>query len=144
MMYAYPVTLAPDDNGTILVAFPDIPFAHTFGKDEDDALARAVDALESAFVTIIADREDVPVPSKARRGQKVVALPAVSAVKVALYEAMRASGIRKADLARRLGWHMPQVDRLLDLRHASRMDQIEAALDVLGKRLVMDVKPKAA
>jgi hypothetical protein len=35
--------------------------------------------------------------------------------------------IKKAELARRLGWHMPRVDRLFDLRHASRIDQIEAA-----------------
>ncbi len=143
-MFTYPVTLEKDDNGTVLVRFPDIPSAHTFGEDEEDALARAVDALESAFIGLMADRQDIPTPSKARRSQKTVALPALSIVKVALYEAMREAGIRKADLARRLGWHMPQVDRLLDLRHASRLDQIEAALNALGKELVVDVKSKAA
>ena len=45
----YAVTLAPDDNGTILVTVPDIPEAVTFGEDRDDALARAVDAIERAF-----------------------------------------------------------------------------------------------
>jgi antitoxin HicB len=143
-MYAYPVSLSRDDNGTVLVAFPDIPFAHTFGEDEDDALLRAADALEAAFVAIIGDRDDVPTPSKPKRGQKIVALPALAALKVALYAAMRASGTRKADLARQLGWHMPQIDRLLNLRHASRMDQIEAALNALGQRLVVSVEPKAA
>ena len=38
-------------------------------------------------------------------------------------------------LARRLGWHMPQIDRLFDLRHASRLDQIEAAARALGRQL---------
>jgi antitoxin HicB len=52
---------------------------------------------------------------------------------------MREAGVRKADLARRLGWHGPQIDRLLDLNHASRLDQIEAALAVLGKRLSVAV-----
>jgi antitoxin HicB len=33
----YPVTLERDDNGTILVSFPDLPEAHTFGEDESDA-----------------------------------------------------------------------------------------------------------
>jgi antitoxin HicB len=56
---------------------------------------------------------------------------------------MREAGLRKADLARRLGWHVPQVDRLLDLRHASRIDQIEAALAALGKRLVIAVRDAA-
>ncbi|MGO9768102.1 MAG: type II toxin-antitoxin system HicB family antitoxin, partial [Roseiarcus sp.] len=45
----YAVTLAPDDNGTILVTVPDIPEAVTFGDDRDDALARAVDAIETAI-----------------------------------------------------------------------------------------------
>jgi hypothetical protein len=40
---------------------------------------------------------------------------------------MTEQGIKKAELARRLGWHIPQVDRLFDLRHASRLDQIETA-----------------
>jgi len=144
MTYRYPVALQPDDNGTVLVGFPDLPWVHTFGSDKADALARAVEALESAFVAIIAEREPIPVPSRPGRRQPAIALPTLSAVKVALYEAMLQAGLRKSDLARRLGWHLPQIDRLLDLRHASRMDQLEAALAALGKRLVVEVKPQAA
>ena len=47
---------------------------------------------------------------------------------------MTEQGIKKSELARRLGWHMPQIDRLFDWRHASKFDQIEAAANVLGKR----------
>ena len=142
-MYSYPVDLKPDDNGTILVGFPDVPVAHTFGDDEADALARAADALETAFIALIGDRERVLRPSRPRRGQKMVTLPVLSAAKLALYEAMREAGVKKAELARRLSWHMPQVDRLLDLRHASRMDQLEAALAALGKRLVLEIEDAA-
>ena len=49
----------------------------------------------------------------------------------------------KAELARRLNCHMPQVDRLLDLRHASRLDQMEAAFRALGKQLSVDVRDAA-
>ena len=49
-------------------------------------------------------------------------------------------GIRKAELARRLNWHVPQVDRLFDLRHASKFEQIQMAATVLGKRLVLNVE----
>ena len=45
---------------------------------------------------------------------------------------MRAEGVGKAALARRLGVALPQIDRLLDLRHASRLDAIERALAALG------------
>jgi antitoxin HicB len=38
-----------------------------------------------------------------------------------------------------LGWHLPQVDRLLDLTHASRLDQAEAALASLGHTLEIKV-----
>ena len=52
---------------------------------------------------------------------------------------MTEQGIKKVELARRLGWHMPQVDRLFDLRHASRLDQIEAAAAELGRHTEVTV-----
>jgi antitoxin HicB len=141
-MLTYPVHLEPDDNDTILVTFPDVPGAHTFGEDEQEALMRAIDALETMLQTYIDDRQDIPLPSPAHGPS--VTLPALSATKIALYQAMRAANVRKAELARRLDWHLPQVDRLLDLRHASRLDQLEAAFRVLGKRLDVMVIEDAA
>jgi antitoxin HicB len=143
-MFTYPVKLEPDDNDTILVSFPDVPQAHTFGEGQQDALAHAVDALESALSMLIDDRKDIPLPSAVRRGQRSVTLPPMSAAKVALYRAMREAGVGKAELACRLGWHLPQVDRVLDLLHASKLEQIELALQALGKRLVVEVRDAAA
>ena len=60
-----------------------------------------------------------------------------------LYREMRASRVRKVDLARRLGCHMRQVHRLLDLGHASRLDQIEAAFAALHKRVVIEIRDAA-
>ena len=64
---------------------------------------------------------------------------ALECAKLGVYQAMVDQGMRKSELARRLGWHMPQVDRLFDLRHASKLDQIEAAAHVLGKHLEITV-----
>jgi hypothetical protein len=61
---------------------------------------------------------------------------------VALYTAMRTAKITKAERARRLNCHLPQVDRLLDLRHASRLDQLEAAFRALGKQLPVQVSKR--
>ena len=138
-MIKYPVCLEPDSNETVLVSFPDIPEAHTFGEDEQEALVRAVDALETALMMYIEERKDIPRPSRIRKRGRWVVLPALTEAKVCLYHAMRQSGAHKAELARRLRWHMPQVDRLLDLRHASRLDQLEAALSVLNKKLTIEV-----
>lgn len=135
----YPVKLVRDSNDTILVDFPDVPEAHTFGDDIEEALMRAGEALESALSAYIELRRDIPSPSKPKRGQHLVSLPALAEAKLNLYSAMRASRIGKAELARQLNCHLPQIDRLLDLNHNSRLDQLEAALRVLGKRLVVSV-----
>lgn len=137
-MFDYPVTLTPDD-GTVLVTFTDVPEAITFGADEDEALLYAVDALETALSMYVDARKSLPSVSKAKRGQKTVRPSALECAKLGVYKAMTEQGIKKAELARRLGWHMPQVDRLFDLRHASNLDQIEAAAKVLGRHLDVSV-----
>jgi len=136
-MFDYPVTLTPDD-GTVLVTFPDVPEAITFGADEEEALLQAVDALETALSFYIDARKPLPVPSAAE-GSPTVRPSALECAKLGVYQAMTEQGIKKAELARRLGWHMPQVDRLFDLNHASRFDQIEAAARALGRHVEVRV-----
>ena len=137
-MFDYPVTLTPD-NGTVLVTFADVPEAITFGADLDEAMLYAVDALETALSMYVDARKPLPNVSKAKRGQKTVRPSALECAKLGVYRAMTEQGIKKAELARRLGWHMPQVDRLFDLRHASNLDQIEAAAKVLGRHIEINV-----
>lgn len=141
-MLGYPVKLTQDDNDTVLVTSPDFPELTTFGDDEDDSLLHAVDALEEAIAARIAGREEVPQPSHAR-GRPVVSLPTQTALKVLLYQCMREKGLRKAQLARRLNWHAPQVDRLFDFRHASRIDQLDAAFNALDLHLNVTVENHA-
>ncbi len=133
-MFDYPVTLTPDD-GTVLVTFADVPEAITFGDDEDEALMNAIDALETGLSFYVDARKPLPVASQPTTGQKTVRPSPLECAKLGVYQAMTDQGIKKAELARRLGWHMPQVDRLFDLRHASKLDQIEAAANVLGKHV---------
>jgi antitoxin HicB len=137
----FAVIFAPDDNGALLVTCPDLPEVTTFGEDEDDALLHAEDAIMTALTARIADREPIPVPRA--QGRLVVTLPALVSAKVALYQAMLDDGVRKAELARRLNWKLPQIDRVLDLDHGSRLDQVEAALAALGRRLELKVRRAA-
>ncbi|HAT50151.1 MAG: type II toxin-antitoxin system HicB family antitoxin [Nitrospirae bacterium] len=141
-MWDYPVELTDDTNGTILVSLPDIPEVHTFGDDREEALIRAVDALETALAFYVDGRRDLPLPSAAA-GRPTVTPSAQVCIKLDIYAAMRHGKIGKAELARRLGWHLPQVDRLLDLRHATRIDLMEAALAALGKRIEIIVRDAA-
>ena len=48
-----------------------------------------------------------------------------------------------ADLARRLGIGLADVESLLDINHASKIEQIDTALAVLGKRLAVEMREAA-
>ena len=139
-MLDYPVILETQPEGGFVVTFPDVPEAITQGEDEDEALMYAIDALESALSFYVDGRKPLPVPSKPKRGQRTVRPSALECAKLGVYQAMTTQGVKKAELARRLGWHMPQVDRLFDLKHASRLDQIEAAARALGKQVEVTIE----
>lgn len=139
-MLAYPVKLSPDTNGTILAVVPDLPEVVTFGGNREEALARVVEVIEDCLGEYIARRVPIPAPSPAKRGQKLAAVSALVEMKLAIHQTMIEGRVSKAELARRLNCHLPQVDRLLDLGHASRLDQIEAALRALGKRLAVEIR----
>ena len=78
-----------------------------------------------------------------RQAPMTVWLPLLTELKTMLYVVLRASGITRAELARRLGWHREQVDRLFRLDHASKLDQIEAAFQALEKHLDVRVRELA-
>ena len=63
--------------------------------------------------------------------------------KLALHQAMVEQGVTKTKLAARLDAHLPQVDRLLDLKHASTLDRAEAALGAVHLELVLEVRAAA-
>jgi antitoxin HicB len=68
-------------------------------------------------------------------------VPLLVGLQVDLYRALRESGLTRAELARRLGWNRNSVDRLFDVNHASRLEQIEAALGALGYRIDARLTP---
>lgn len=138
----YPVTLTKDDNGTYLATFRDVPDAVTFGESIDEALAHARDALLTVFDAYMKDRREIPAPS-GKPSRHVVELPALETAKVELYRAMSAGNVGKSELAKRLNWHLPQVDRVLNVRHGSQLDQMEAAFAAVGKRLRLVVADEA-
>lgn len=147
MRFVYPVELeevrgGPPEEHCILVRFPDLPEAVTFGNDRADALESAVDCLEVALAGRIKDRQDIPLPSPAR-GRPTVTPGNLIGSKAALYLAMRQQGVRSAELARRMGVDRPAIVRLLDPKHASKPAQFDAAFAALGKRLVLSLENAA-
>ena len=141
-MLDYKVQLTPDDNGTFLVTCPQLPIVATFGETEAEALGHTVDAIETALASMIDDSEDIPRPSRSATCIPV-RLPLLTTLKLQLYWALRAAGITRAELARRLGWKRESVDRLFRIDHRSRLEQLEAAFAVLGCSVDVNVKEAA-
>jgi antitoxin HicB len=63
-VYRYPVKLKRDTNRPILVTFPDVREAITFGDDEEDAVRRRLEALEAALSIYVDQGREIPRPSE--------------------------------------------------------------------------------
>jgi antitoxin HicB len=74
-------------------------------------------------------------PSAPKRGHRLVELPASVSAKVLLFNELIGQKVRPADLAKRLSIPRQHVTRLLDPRHATKIDNIAAALKALGKTM---------
>jgi antitoxin HicB len=141
--FAYPARLTAGRDGRVLVEFVDLPRVATDGKDRREAFEEAMDALGSDLSIRLSRREEIPVPSRAKRGHRMVPVPLWLAPKLALSVAMRDQRVNNSELARRLGVHERVVRRMMDPRHATKAEKIQAALTVLGKQMTVEVRDAA-
>lgn len=135
--FTFPAVFKRDEEGRWVVSFPDFPGSQTDGADPNEAMEEAIDCLGASIAFAMADKAVVPKPSRLKRGQKLVPVPLWIVGKLALYWAIRDLGISQCELARRLRVRETVVRRMLDPNHDTRQEKIQAALEALGKRLVM-------
>src|SRR5215469_6164598 len=94
----YPASFLPESQGEgFHVRFPDLPEALTGGDNLEETLAQATDCLAEAVAGRIARGDEIPPPSKAKRGQHLISVPLYLAPKLALYLAMRERRIPNTD-----------------------------------------------
>lgn len=122
-----------------MVSFRDIPEALTSGATKKEAIEMAIDALATAMEFYVEDRRRVPMPSKARRGEEIVDLSASIAVKVLLLNEMLKENVTPSKLAKRLDTSPQAVTRIVDLRHATKIDTLAEAFKAIGKTLTFTV-----
>jgi antitoxin HicB len=135
---SYPATFLREGNGKgFHVRFPDLSEALTGGDDPADTLVQATDCLAEAIAGRIARGDQIPPPSKAKRGQYLISVPLYLAPKLALYLAIRERGTTNSGLARRLGVGETVVRRMLNPKYDTRPEKLQAALVALGKRIVV-------
>ena len=135
--FHYPASFTPDEDGCPAVRFPDFPGAITGGHDMAEAMDEASDCLGCAIAFTMLDKLPIPKPSRPAAGQLMVPVPMHLAPKLALYITLREQRVSNAELARRLGVRETVVRRMLDSRHHSRPERLNAALAALGRRLVV-------
>jgi antitoxin HicB len=138
----YPVELHEGKDG-VTVTFPDMPYGVSCGENKEEALLNAADCLEEIIATLMKDKKDIPHQSVSHKKTTVLLSPVFSA-KVLLYKALREQNMTKAELARRLNWKYPQVDRLFDTHHSSQLSQLVAAASILGKHFVIGMESNKA
>ena len=140
LRFTYPVRLTPDrKDGGYVVTCRDIPEAITQGETADEALCEAEGALQAAIEGRIEDGLDIPATSQAKRGERLAATPITTALKAAVYIALRDSGISKSEFARRMNVNEKEARRMLDPKHPTKVPTLERALAALGRRAEIEV-----
>lgn len=142
MICTYPARLEADEEGRLVVHFPDLPEALTDGADVVEALAEASDCLSEALASRIVDREEIPVPSPAGQDMYLVSPEPTIALKAALYEVMRVAAMTISDLARKLGTDERQATRLIDPKARTPLGKLEEALSALGYTIGIEVRER--
>ena len=143
----YFAVLVPDKaSETIGVVFPDHPNVITFGRDREQAVEMASEAL-NAVLEVEYDRHlPLPKPSpkpKAKSGQEVIFVPLDPEVRTAflLRTWREESGLTQAQIAKRLGVSTPAYQRM-ERPGCSNLTiaTLERVAAALGKHLVLQLE----
>ena len=138
--FNYPARFKQDKkDGGFIITFRDIPEAITQAENLDDCFLEAADCLEEAIAARIDDGLDIPRPTRPRGNERIVSVPAQTAIKAALYLAMREENVNKSELARRLQVDVREVRRMLNPHHGTKLPAMEQALAALGKQVELRV-----
>ena len=142
-MSVYRIELTPDDNDTFLVTCPLLPEVTTFCEDKTHWQLAARPAVEEALAARVDHGLEAPAEN-AGEGEHLLVMPLLLSLKVDLYNAMRTAKVTKAELARRMGLHPTQVDRLLKLDHQTQLETVADAFRALKYDVQISIKPPEA
>ena len=137
-MLIYPAVFEQEEH-TIVVHFPDIPEAITFGIGMDDARFMAQDAVTTALDFYFEDMRAIPMPSAVKDGQIAISLDETASMKVMLHNEMVKQHVIKAELARRMNIAPQHIKRLLNPKVPTKLTTLSEAFAALGKRLEIRV-----
>ncbi len=132
----YYAVLRTDDEGNVLVRFPQHPFVNTFGRDQDEAEEMAREALNLALESDFERGFRLPPLRKPRpgRGERMVLVPLDAEVRMAYLLRMwrEEAGLTQQDLADRLGISYQAYQRM---ERPGRSNLTVATLDRIANAL---------
>ena len=141
-MCVYQALLTQDpQEGSFLVTFRDFPEVITQGESADEAMANAVDALNTAFIYRVLNGEPIPKPSQARAGEQGVSIRTQVLLKFHIKQAMDKAEVSRTEMALRMNLSESSIRRMLDLREPTKVERLECALLTLGQQPVVDFMP---
>ncbi|WP_337047916.1 hypothetical protein [Serratia liquefaciens] len=114
------------------IHFRDFPEQQAACYKREDIELEAQESLLLAIAMEMEEGRTVPAPSPALPNELAIHLPVLVKLKLELHNIMLAGATSKADLARKLGFNAGQMDRLLDVAYASKVEALEQALYLLG------------
>lgn len=134
-----------EDGGETFFSFPSMPEISSALENERfermsaaEVEAHAEDAAITALQSCIAARDDLPEADDPRliSADGFVRLKPLEAMKLELFRVYKANCESVSEFARRIDKQDTAARRLLNLRHPSKVGEIDDALAVFGKRLV--------
>ena len=121
-MVSFPARFESAEEGGFVVTFPDFGYGITQGESEAEAMDMASDLLACLIGDRIEAGKELPEPGRYRgRKYRAVQPDALATVKTELYRAFLESGIRKSELAHRMGIPKANIDRLFNIRYSTQV-----------------------
>ena len=137
MNFSYPYTVTPQEPIGFLVQFVDFEEGFTEGDTLEEAAFNAAEVLSGVVACRLDQGQSIPQPSLAEG--RPLASPSVSVQSALLMR--QARGDRSmAELARGLDTSWAAAQRLEDPDHWPSLKQLDRAIRLLGKRLVLSVE----
>lgn len=133
--YQYPVALEDNEEGGYILHFKDLPEINSEIWSRDELQETATNALITAAEICFEKKIPFPEPSKAEKDEQVIALPLSVVSKILLHKAMLLANLRPSDLAKRMKTTPQEVNRIIDLRHSTKIDTIQKAFRSFGQDL---------
>ena len=120
--------------------FPDLPEADFVAPSLPEGKAEAGTHIAEALLGYIREGR-VPQCERVHAGESIFhVLPSLGAKTLFLAKSAEV-GMYPAELARRLNMKPQEVHRIYKPDHATKIDQIEAALNAIGWRLTLGLEP---